>query len=129
MNDDDIAYYAATSADPPYDVDNQVFRNSGMMLQVDLEPVGDPLEPLGDEELRLGELRRWIGLLVTEAEMLDASDEDDDEDMQDEASVAAGVAGYTAPLGTTPKVPGGKKRKPAWQAAGSAFGNAKPQNR
>lgn len=54
----------------------------------------------------------------------DASDADE----KSEQSVAGAVAGVTTPLGAGPTYPNtGKKRKPAWQAASSGFGRAKPK--
>ena len=50
-----------------------------------------------------------------------------DAEEKSEVSVAGVVAGVTTPLGTGPTYPNkGKKRKPAWQAASSGFGRAKP---
>ena len=56
--------------------------------------------------------------------------DDDESEPADEMNVAANVAGAITPLGTSATYPdsprpSSKKRSPA-QAAGSAFGNAKP---
>ena len=73
-------------------------------------------------------LRKMIQAILREdAEILTEPDTPSDEEEQEEASVAAGVAGVITPLGTGPNYPDGspKRRTPA-AAAGSAFGNAKP---
>ena len=58
----------------------------------------------------------------------DFSADEADAEEKSEVSVAGAVAGVTTPLGTGPTYPNrGKKRKPAWMAASSGFGRAKPK--
>ena len=82
--------------------------------------------------MRENTLRHFIRLLL-EKEVLgepDLSSEDEREhEDEDEQSVSGAVAGVTTPLGTGPTYPNqprGKKKMTPAQAAGSAFGNAKP---
>lgn len=57
-----------------------------------------------------------------------SADTMDAEQKADEVSVAGAVAGVTTPLGTGPTHPNkGAKRKPAWMAASSGYGRAKPK--
>ncbi len=57
----------------------------------------------------------------------DNPDEGEDQEVEQEASVAAAVAGVTTPLGTGPTDPkkSRRKRKSATEVAGKSFGNAK----
>ena len=58
----------------------------------------------------------------------DFSADETDAEEKTEQSVAGAVAGVTTPLGTGPTYPNkGKKRKPAWMAASSGYGRAKPK--
>jgi hypothetical protein len=58
-----------------------------------------------------------------------SADEVDADEKSEVSAVGAGaIAGVTTPLGTGPTYPdSGKKRKPAWKAASSGFGRAKPK--
>jgi len=77
-------------------------------------------------------LRRYIELLLREsAEIIGEPDFPDDEEFekkdQEEASVAAGVAGVITPLGTGPNYPDDSpKRDSPAAVAGRSFGGAKP---
>ena len=57
-----------------------------------------------------------------------SADEADAEEKTEISAVGGGaISGVTTPLGTGPTYPKkGKKRKPAWMAASSGFGRAKP---
>ena len=58
----------------------------------------------------------------------DFSADEADAEEKIEQSVAGAVAGVTTPLGAGPTYPNkGKKRKPAWMAASSGYGRAKPK--
>jgi len=82
-----------------------------------------------------GDLRKFIRILLEEKDVigepdLSAEDEREEDNDNSEQSVTANIAGVTTPLGTGPTYPSTrakkrKRRSPA-QAAGSAFGNAKP---
>ena len=57
-----------------------------------------------------------------------ADESDAGEKSEVSAAGAGAVAGVTTPLGTGPTYPdSGKKRKPAWKAASSGFGRARPK--
>ena len=78
-------------------------------------------------------LRLFIRKILEEAQEKELITEPDDtegreESAEDEASVAANVAGVTTPLGTGPTYPRKTKdkRKSPAAVAGSAFGGAKP---
>ena len=60
--------------------------------------------------------------------LLTEPDFTEDDDEADEQNVAANIAGVTTPLGTGPTYPNKqtKKRKPPAEAAGDAFGGARP---
>lgn len=71
---------------------------------------------------KTGSARRAFAL-----ELLDEDEEELAKPEVEEVSTTANVRGYTAPLGTSPAVPGaGKKKKPHWQAYADSFGRAKP---
>lgn len=79
-------------------------------------------------------LREFIRKILVEKEkLLTEPDETSgrEDDSEDEASVAAAVAGVTTPLGTGPTYPvkSKKKKKTPAEVAGSAFGGAKPRKR
>ena len=79
-------------------------------------------------------LREFIRKILAEKEeLLTEPDETSgrEEDPEDEVSVSANVAGVTTPLGTGPTYPvkSKKKKKTPAEAAGSAFGGAKPLKR
>ena len=64
----------------------------------------------------------------SEKELITEPDLTEDEDEQDEQSIAANVAGVTTPLGTDATYPNsrvGHRKSPA-QAAGDSFGGARP---
>ena len=71
-------------------------------------------------------LRKIIRLILEKKELLSEPDITE-KDSENEASIAAGVAGATVPLGAESTYPNKKKkkRKPAHKVAGRAFGNAK----
>lgn len=130
MGPDDIAYYKATAGDAPYDVERQYSHGGGPFLtSMGTPSQGEVMWALqqddDDDDVRVDEtLRTFIRLALAEAH--DRGPETDDEEETHEASGAGAVAGYTAPLGTAPKVPGTKKkRQPAWSVAGRAYGGAK----
>ena len=81
-----------------------------------------------DHEMKL---RALIRFLVEETEVLgepdfveEREDDADDEGYHDEASTG-GVPGVTLPLGMGTKEERKKRRKDAWKANASGFGNAK----
>jgi hypothetical protein len=77
----------------------------------------------GEEEAHIPD--REDDLLVEPDFSVDTADA---EQKTDEVSVAGAVAGVTTPLGTGPTHPNkGVKRKPAWMAASSGYGRAKPK--
>lgn len=129
MGPDDIAYYKATHADAPYDVERTYSHGGGTLTAMAGHASGDVHWALGDDDeedddtLTKEALQTYIGLVLSE---LHDRDPIDDEEETDESSGAGAVAGYTAPLGMTPTVPGAKKkRQPAWSVTGRAWGNAK----
>ena len=136
MNHDDVAYFASVDSNPPYDVDRTYSSDAPPLTSMGLDSGGGVQWALSmnnddddsdEKTMDVKELRMLIGMMLDEAreeELLIATDDEDSEE-QDEGSGAGAVAGYTAPLGTTPKVPGTKrKRQPAWSVVGRAFGTA-----
>ena len=64
----------------------------------------------------------------SEKDLITEPDLTEDEDEQDEQSIAANVAGVTTPLGTDATYPNSRvgHRKSPTQAAGDSFGGARP---
>lgn len=125
MGPEDIQYYHATHADAPYDLERKHSHGGGPFLTaMGSSSAGEPFQMLDDaHDVKTESLRLFVRLTL--AEVHDRGP-DEGEEETDESSGAGAVAGYTAPLGVTPKVPGAKKkRQPAWSVVARAFGNAK----